>query len=150
MYSGLKGNVSTYRLDQSQITAMIDGNILPPEPKILAATIGVTFVGPKNLPEWSMPNNFRVRRERVRVALEWLKVNNALYNDITISDARLQLLPEDGVPMELISTAKHSTNMEILNEEHDGYVPESAKEDEEKGKYRISMLENKGSFILKL
>lgn len=33
---------------------MVSGDIMPPMPFILAATIGVTFVGPKNLPEQTM------------------------------------------------------------------------------------------------
>jgi hypothetical protein len=37
---------------------MIDGKILPPRPQILAATTGITYIGPNNLPEKSMPNIF--------------------------------------------------------------------------------------------
>ena len=33
MYNRLKGNVSTYQLDQGQIASMIDGTILPQQPK---------------------------------------------------------------------------------------------------------------------
>jgi hypothetical protein len=58
MHSNLRGNVSTFRLDQSQIASMIDGKILPPSPQILAATIGITYIRPNNLPEKSMPNIF--------------------------------------------------------------------------------------------
>ena len=53
--SGLRGNVLTYRLDTNEIADMVDGMIMPPPTKILAATIGVTFVGLKNMAEWSMP-----------------------------------------------------------------------------------------------
>ncbi|KAF8814030.1 hypothetical protein BYT27DRAFT_7250440 [Phlegmacium glaucopus] len=123
MHSGVKGNVSTYRLDQSQITSMIDGMLMLPVSKVLAATIGVTFVGPKNLPEKTMPKFFRVRRKWVRNALEWLKANNPLYNNIIISDSRLATLPEDGVPYELMATAKHSTDVDMLYTEQDRYVP---------------------------
>ena len=44
--SALKGNVSTYRLDPSRISNMIDGKHMPPPVKILAVTIRITFVGP--------------------------------------------------------------------------------------------------------
>ena len=64
MYSGLKGNVSTYRLDQGQISSMIDGTILPQRPDMLVATIGITFVGPKNIPDAGLPDMFKVRRGR--------------------------------------------------------------------------------------
>jgi uncharacterized protein DUF6570 len=123
MYSGLRGNVSTYQLDQAQISSMIDGTIMPQAPTILAAIIGITFVGPKNLPERCLPDMFRVRRTRVKSALEWLKENNPLFANITISALRLAELPDDDVPYELMSTAKHSTDENALYAEHDGYVP---------------------------
>jgi hypothetical protein len=61
MHSGLRGIVSTFQSDQSQITSMIDGKILPSSPQILAAIIGITYIRPNNLPEKSMPDIFRVR-----------------------------------------------------------------------------------------
>jgi hypothetical protein len=88
MYSGLKGNVSTYQLDQGQIASMVDGTIMPQSAKVLAATIGITFVGPKNLPDRCLPDIFMVRRARVQRALEWLKENNPLFTDIMISASR--------------------------------------------------------------
>lgn len=123
MYSGLRGNVSTYQLDQARITSMIDGSILPQAAKVLAATIGITFVGPKNLPERSLPDMFRVRRTRVRQALEWLKEHNPLFANITISELRLAQLPEDDVPYELTSITKLSTDTNTLHAEQEGYVP---------------------------
>lgn len=39
---------------------------------------------------------FLVRRIKVQRALEWLKMNNPAYHDITISIARLEMLPENG------------------------------------------------------
>jgi hypothetical protein len=123
MYSGLKGNVSTYQLDQGQIASMIDGSILPQQMKVLAAMIGITFVGPKNLPEKCLPDIFKVRRTRVQRALEWLKENNPLFSSITISASRLAELPENDVPYELQVTAKLSTDIEKLHAEQDGYVP---------------------------
>jgi hypothetical protein len=137
MYSGLKGNVSTYQLDQRQITSMIDGTILPQQPRVLAATIGITFVGPKNLPDKALPDIFKVRRNRVRRALEWLKENNPLFSDITISELRLAELPENDIPYELRATTKLSTNVAKLHAEHDGYVPsQEASEDEmDEGKH---------------
>jgi len=123
MYSGLRGNVSTYQLNQDQISSMIDGTIMPQPTEVLAATIGITFVGPKNLPERRLPDMFRVRRTRVKRALEWLKENNPLFANITISASRLAQLPDDDVPDELMSTAKISTDVSMLYAEQDGYVP---------------------------
>ena len=123
MYSGLKRNVSTYQLDQGQIASMIDGTIMPQQAKLLAATIGITFVGPRNLPDKCLPDIFNVRRLRLQRALEWLKANNPLFANITITVARLAELPKNDVPYKLLATAKLSTNVNQLHAEHDGYVP---------------------------
>jgi uncharacterized protein DUF6570 len=129
MHSGLKGNVSTYRLDPRQIAHLIDGTSFPPPAKILTATIGITFVGPKGLRESTMPAMFRVRRWRVRDGLLWLKANNPLYSDIKISEERLLELPEDGVPEELLMIARHSMDTQALERETEGYVPTDAADD---------------------
>jgi hypothetical protein len=123
MYSGLRGNVSTYQLDQAQIASMVDGTILPQSAKVLAATIGITFVGPKNLPDKGLPDMFKVRRLRVQRALEWLKANNPIFSNISISAARLAELPDHDVPYELQSTTKFSSDTATLYAEQDGYVP---------------------------
>ena len=131
MYSGLKGNVSTYQLDQGQIVSMINGTILPQCTKVLAATIGITFVGPKNLPDSCLPDMFKVRRARVQKALEWLKENNPLFSNITISASRLAELPENDVPYELRVTTKLSTDIEKLHAEQEGYIPSKEGDDVE-------------------
>ncbi|KAH9014179.1 hypothetical protein EDB83DRAFT_2193273, partial [Lactarius deliciosus] len=101
LQSGLRGNVSTYRLNTEDIAKMTDAQIMPPRSSILAATIGVTFVGPRNVPEKTMPGFLRVNRNRVRMALQWLKQNNPLYEHIIICPERLNTLPVDGFPQEI-------------------------------------------------
>ena len=122
--NGLQGNVSTYRLDTKEIASMIGGNLMPHPTKVLASTISVTFVGPKNLPEKSLPGFLRVRRARVRTALAWLRENNPLYADIIISEERLSQVFEDGIPLEIIDVMRYSNNMEELDRERAGYVPD--------------------------
>ena len=56
-------------------------------------------------------------------ALEWLKTNNPLFANVTISVARLAELPENDVPYKLLATAKLSTNINQLHAEHNDYVP---------------------------
>lgn len=146
MHSALKGNVSTYRLDPRQVANMIDGKMFPPPAKILSATIGITFVGPKGIRESTMPAMFRVRRWRVREGLLWLKANNPLYSDIQISEKRLSELPEDGIPDELILTAKHSMDMEAVEKEHASYVPTDASDDVEGTSHLI--LSNQSTHLL--
>jgi hypothetical protein len=136
MHNGLKGNVSTYRLDPRQVATMIDGRTYPPPARILSATIGITFIGPKGYREPTMPAMFRVRRWKIKEALTWLKPNNPLYADIEISEERLLQLPEDGIPDELSMTAKYSTDTEAVEREHGGYVPTDAADDNE-GDYTI-------------
>ncbi|KAJ3846312.1 hypothetical protein EV368DRAFT_16319, partial [Lentinula lateritia] len=99
--SAVRGNVSSYFLNTEDIISMIDVGYLPPRPEILAATIGVTFIGPNNVPLKFLPPYLRVRRNRVRDALRWLIANNPLYAGQKISETNLSGLPEDGIPAEV-------------------------------------------------
>lgn len=122
--SGIRGNVSTYRLNTSDIADMVNPKILPPHPALLASTIGVTIVGPRNFPQHSIPRILTVNRARVHEALQFLKQENPLYADISISQAHLHQLPENGVPDEIMDIIKHSEDMGALEKERDGYVAE--------------------------
>ena len=124
LQSGLRGNVSTYRLNTDDIVTMTDTQIMPPSSSILAATIGITFVGPRNIPEKTMPGFLRVNRDHVYQALQWLKINNPIYENIVISTERLQALPVDEIPIEILSTVRSSDDTALLTEEHDNYVPD--------------------------
>jgi hypothetical protein len=124
LHSGLQGNVSTYRLNMSDVANMTGDKTMLPPSHILAAMVGVTFVGPGNLPEKTLPGFLRVNRRRVCEALEWLKKNNPLYAEIEVSTERLNELPSDDVPFEISSLACHSANESLLADEMDGYVPE--------------------------
>ena len=55
--------------------------------------------------------------------MEWLKANNPLYRDMVISEERLSQLPETGIPREIMSTVKYSSDVGALAREQDGYVP---------------------------
>lgn len=134
MYSALKGNVSTYRLDPKQVAGIVDPHIMPPPAKILASTIGITILGPTGLPEKTMPDTFRVQRARIRTCLYWLKDHNPLYADIIISEENLSQLPDNGIPEELIMSARHTTDVDVLCLEDDGYVPRDAEDEREESK----------------
>lgn len=120
--SGVRGNVSTYWLDPDSVSDMLQGDIMPPSASILAATIGVTIIGPKNLPESTLPGFLRVRRGRVASALSWLKKNNPLYADITINQDRLSELPVDDIPPQILATTRFSSDTVSLERERSGYV----------------------------
>ena len=124
-----------YRLNTEQIAHLASSHIMPPSSTVLAATIGVTFVGPRNLPQKTLPGFLRVNRNRVRAALEWLKENNLLYANIIISADRLDALPADGIPEEILSVAKFSDDTKLLEEERNGYVPCDDPLDDESGEF---------------
>jgi hypothetical protein len=120
--SGVQGNVSTYKLNTDDIVDMVDVDVMPPPASILASTIGISIVGPKNMPERTMPHFVHVRRDRIRKALMWLRDNNSLYSHITISEFHLEQLPIDGVPQEIVDCLRYSDNTELLEKERAGYV----------------------------
>ena len=122
MNSAVKGNVSTYWLDPNSIANMLDGKTFPHSPDILAATIGVTIIGPQNFPERTLPGFLRVRRVRVKEALIWLKANNPIYADIKISEDTLAQLPEDGISQQILETTRFSSDTSALERERSGYV----------------------------
>lgn len=124
MQSGLKGNVSTYHLNVQDIATIVTAGVMPPPAQILAATIGVTFISPSGKREPTLPDFLRVRRRRVREALQCCKRINPLYANIQISEENLAQLPVDGIPEELIVTAKVSDDMALLAAEHGNYVPQ--------------------------
>lgn len=123
LHHALRGNVSTYPLNTNQIVQLASNSVMLPSPAILATTIGVTFIGPNNLPQRNLPPFLHVNHTRVWVALEWLKAHNPLYSDITISQDNLEALPVNGIPREIVSLVKYSDDTKLLAEEMDGYVP---------------------------
>jgi hypothetical protein len=120
--SGIRGNVSTYQLNMQDISAMIEGHFLPWHPDILPATIGVSIIGPSNLPVRSLPTLLSVNRRHVQVALQFLQRHNHLYHNIIISDETLCQLPDNGIPLQLLSVIKFSGDMDVLEQEREGYV----------------------------
>ena len=62
-------------------------------------------------------HNFRVRREKVLSALQWLKHNNKFYSDIDIDLDSVQHLPVDGIPDDLLNfKLSDSDNEPVANE----------------------------------
>lgn len=121
-HSSICGNVSTYRLNMDDIVHMTDTQTMPPS-SILAATIGVTFVGPQNLPQKTMLGFLWVNCNHVHNTLLWLKLHNPIYQDIIISTNRLEQLPVDGISNEIYALAKHSDDLMQLGLEDDRYIP---------------------------
>ncbi|KAJ6497951.1 hypothetical protein C8R47DRAFT_1068862 [Mycena vitilis] len=94
--SGMKGNVSTYRLHRADIASLVSGKTMPPTAAILSATIGVTFVGAKNVPLRILPVSCATKAER---------------------------LPWNAVPDEILETTRYDEDRTRLDAEQAGYVP---------------------------
>jgi hypothetical protein len=125
LHRAMRGNVSSYDLPVDGIASMLDGRLMPRSPTILASLISVTFIGLGELPRQWMKTTFRVRRQVVFEALRWLKQNNPkYYGNIKISSARIEELPEDDIPQEIIGIVRQSTDLGIVDQESDGYVPD--------------------------
>jgi hypothetical protein len=119
----MRGTVTTYDLNMEGISAMVEGELMPRPPEVLASVISVTYVGLGELPKNWLHNTFRVRRDVVRRALVWLKASNPkYYGHIRIDPARIQALPEDDVPLAISSVIRQSTDTGIVDQESDGYV----------------------------
>ncbi|KAI5825098.1 hypothetical protein K523DRAFT_398787 [Schizophyllum commune Tattone D] len=121
---GMKGNVSSYEMDQDGITAMLEGEMLPRPITQLASILTVTYVGPGTLPKDWIHRTFRVRRAIVRAAfLSMQETYPSKFGHLVLSEARLSQLPDDAVPVELLACIRQETDMGMLDEEHGGYVP---------------------------
>lgn len=64
-----------------------------------------------------MKKMFRVRRSKVYEALIWLRHNNSIYANIHLDKNRLEELPEDDVPNELLSVVREGDNEEMVEKE---------------------------------
>lgn len=122
---GMSGNVTVYPIELKDIVGMLEGNLLPRRPELLASVIAICFVGLGRLPKRWLKGTFRVRRGVVHTALRWLKQNNPLYRDMEISEERLLLLPENSVPRELLATVRTERSATTARREREGYVPDS-------------------------
>jgi hypothetical protein len=119
---GMKGNVSLYELNTKEVVRMLEGQMMPNPMSTLGSVLAITFVGSLILPKEWLKSTFRVRRRRVYEALLWLKENNSLYGDIGIEEERLRMLPEDGVPDEILSLIRQETDENIVEREHESHM----------------------------
>ena len=69
-------------------------------------------------------HTFKVRRQAVYEALQWLQEHNILYQDIDISHEWLALLPEDRVLEEVEAIIWYEEDETAAMKEREGYVME--------------------------
>ncbi|CAG2201823.1 unnamed protein product [Mytilus edulis] len=86
------------------------GKILPKLPS------EVNIIRVRKIGKNDTSKEFNVRRQKVQIALIWLKKNNPAYSDIEISEERLNLLPEDG-QIQNIHTLEYNSNVGHLNDQ---------------------------------
>ena len=122
LYSGMAGNASLYDLNTQEVVEMLKGQRMPSPVRTLASVIAITFIGSKKLPADWLKKTFRVRRRVVYDALVWLHDHNPIYGDIYIDHVRLEELPEDDVPHELLSVVRQEENDELADMERETYV----------------------------
>ncbi|KAJ3538129.1 hypothetical protein NM688_g6564 [Phlebia brevispora] len=124
LQSGLRGTVSTYELDLVGASDMLTGNLLPRPLRVLSNVVSVTYIGRGKLPKAWLRRMFTVRRLVVLAAIQWLCAHNPkYYAHITIDPAQLAALPEDDVPDEIMSVVRQEENVDVLDEETQGYDP---------------------------
>jgi hypothetical protein len=130
LQSGMSGNVSLYEMNTDAVVQMLDGQLMPHRGATLASVVAVTFVGCKKVPKNWLKATFRVRRHVLYEALCWLKLNNPIYEDVNISFERLDSLPEDGVPEEIMAIVRHEPDGTLAERERETYVPGTETVDE--------------------
>ena len=128
LQSALRGNVTLYEQNMNAIAHMLEGNLLPQFPCVLAAVLAITFVGTAKLPLDWLRSTFRVRRKRVGEALLWLKSNNPIYQDVEVSRQRLDLLPADDIPQEIQAVIQDLANDDLPLRESEGYIPDESRD----------------------
>src|SRR5699024_7061632 len=103
-----KGNVINFVQDIGTIC-----NVLPLLPAQLAEFVIITRSTPTG------NSQFKVRRQKVVDALNYLKSHHQYYSDITISDENLSQIPENGNMMEVLQqyAINDPSNPEAADEE---------------------------------
>ncbi|KIL55634.1 hypothetical protein M378DRAFT_90614 [Amanita muscaria Koide BX008] len=107
---GLRGNVTTYDLDQAGVASMLQGRLMPRPLSLLPSVITITFIGRNQLSRHGLKAIFRNNHPKY-------------YGDIEIDPDRLLLLPNDDIPDELLGVVRQATDTGIVDQESAGYVP---------------------------
>ena len=118
----MAGNASLFELNMQEVVEMLEGQRMPSAVQTLASVIAITFVSSKKLPRDWLKKTFRVRRQVVHDALIWLRGHNPIYGDIEIDSGRLNVLPVDDIPQELLTVVRQETDDELAEKERASYV----------------------------
>lgn len=122
LHAGMAGNASLFELNTQEVVEMVEGQRMPSAVHTLASVIAITFVSSRTLPVDWLKKTFRVRRQVIHDALSWLQNHNPIYADIQIDNNRLEQLPEDDMPEELLTVVRHEMDDEVAESERASYV----------------------------
>ena len=120
----MAGNMTLYEVNTSAIASMLEGLLMPQGISILSSVLAITFIGTWKLPNDWMARTFRVRREAVYEALQWLHKHNKLCHNVNISQEWLALLPEDQIPEEVEALVRYEEDETVGIKEWEGCVME--------------------------
>ncbi|KIN98994.1 hypothetical protein M404DRAFT_156273, partial [Pisolithus tinctorius Marx 270] len=118
----MAGNVTLYEINSSAVADMVQGRMLPHTVRSMSNILAITFVGTKRLPTNWLNLTFRVRRDAIREALQWLQENNNIYCDVDISEQRINELPNDDVPPEIEAMIRLDDDELTAVHEREGYA----------------------------
>ena len=110
----MKGNIITYPQEPNQLL-----NLLPEIPA--SDMIQIIFIGTVKPAYIDLNKIFNVRRERIKITLEWLIKNNHLYKTVKISDENLSKFPADGVPDIILNNIEYIESDDLNYYENKGY-----------------------------
>jgi hypothetical protein len=146
LYTGMAGNASLFEMNTQEVVEMLKGQRMPSCVRTLASVVAITFVSRKTLPMDWLKKTFRVRRAVVYDALTWLQKHNPIYADICIDRERLEDLPEDDVPEELLTVVRQEDDDEVAEKERESYLSAvgSGASDDIEGRYDMRDVEEDG------
>ena len=142
LHTAMAGNATLFELNTQEVVEMLRGQRMPSPVQTLASVISITFVGSKKLPKDWLKKTFRVRRQVVFDALTWLRCHNPLYSDIVIDQTRLDDIPEDDVPEELMAIVRREENDDLVEKERESYLSQGGEEEQKICEDKDDMMED--------
>ena len=117
--AALKGNCITFLQNVPNIV-----NSLPLSIDDLCDTLKVIFIGSRPPDRVHLKKVLTVRKNKIILALQWLKKFNVLYRNVDINLQNISQLPEDDVPECIMSTLEQKIGEDEIPSERAGYVPD--------------------------
>lgn len=97
---------------------------MPRPMSVLPSDLTITFIDVSTLPKSKLDSYFKIRRAAALAALRRAERNNPRYYvDIQVDEGRLNALPEDDIPEELLGIVRQNRDDGVTNEDTGGYEP---------------------------